>query len=198
METPYVDLLRVAWRLWWRHAVLVGLMAALLLGPFAMVGLRYPILWEAMAASDVAKPLFFVPAYLGMNLLVCYPMAVGWLSRSVHGKPVRSVPSYQARSLAGGKGTTARRAQHRQTFVLSWRVFWIPFLWDCANIALGWGLVFARPEHPKLPVALAAIAVNTTLVNLLAMLPLNVRRVGVATWREGEAAGNAAHSQLNE
>ncbi len=168
MEMPYSALLRVAWQLWWRHGTLVLLMAAVLLVPFALAGLRYPILWEAMAASDVSKPSFVIAGYLITNLLVCYPMAVRWMLRST-GRPGLAIPG-------GTAPAELSPSEHdRRVFVLAWRVFWIPFLWDCANLALGCGMAWGWPQHPKLPVALAIIAFNTVLVNLLAMLPLNVR-----------------------
>ncbi len=168
MEVPYLVLLRASWHLWWRYwFVLLG-MAALLLLPPLVVAFRYPIVWEAIAASDAGSPWLAVAVFLTVNALVCYPAATRWLLAD------SNAPDALLESDPALDGVT-HRERDRHVFLVAWSIFWMPFVWDCLNLGLAWLVAWTSAGHPRLIPALAVIALNTAILSLFAILPLNVR-----------------------
>lgn len=167
MEPGYAMLLRAAWQLWWRYWVVTVIFWALLALPVLLIGLRYPLLWDAWRMSRATNPVYLGLMFLVYNLLVCYPLAVRWLRRA-KGAVIRPDGFAQ-------QPHPSRKERERQGFLLSWAIFWMPFLWDAANLLL-MGLLAGLTAAPeRLTPALLTIAFNTALVDLFAMLPWNVR-----------------------
>lgn len=167
MEIPYSTLMRIAWALWWRFYVVMLFFGIALVAPIVGFGVFYPIVWEALRASPLDRDLILLGFLPVSELLVGWPVAVGWFLRS------RSNALGVAVRYRGNVDSIAGR-KDRQVFLFAWSVSIIPVLWGLANGLLIHVLFPTASGGWQVWAAIGAIYGNVALLQLLAFVPMNL------------------------